>query len=110
MPNESSDPRMVSPEGRQRIREAIGLPRDDRCENEKYQEAKAIDLEEYRDHLQLFNQEELRRIAWEALLISDGPESTDVEEDHNAARFYVNYADGWLGPTFSITDKKEDST
>ncbi len=80
---------------------------DDRCENEEYQDARAATLQDVLDILYGYDRNDLRLVAWQALTLSNGPEVGDVESDAEArtSRFYVNYADGWLGPTFSITDK-----
>jgi hypothetical protein len=50
---------------------------DDRCENEKYQDARGLILDMV-EALPSLDREELRRIAWEALKLSDGPTPVKV--------------------------------
>jgi hypothetical protein len=48
-------------------------------------------------HLYDLSREELRRVAWEALLVSDGPDSPLLEEDFSVSFVVARKDTQWQG-------------
>jgi hypothetical protein len=69
------------------------------------QKGKIVDLQEMIEHLYDLDREELRRLAWEALLISDGPDHIDgapgftfsIETWDKKPQFKITNNGGWEG-------------
>jgi len=78
------------------------------AEEEEPPESPAIEI--VMAHLYDLDKEELRRVAWEALLVSDGPDrqfANDHEQAGQESQFEVAYI---FGSGFSIVGKRGLST